>query len=259
MILSVITNGTKIEKLAKRLVDIRLDVLIFSIHGPQDTHDKIVKREGAFDAAVSSIKSIQVNKARRNRTKPLIFLISAVTGDNVRNLECVFDLGEELRVDGVLVNYGWFQAPESGYHYIHVMQEKLDTTPWSWKGWLWDVHAIDANLLTDSVKRIKARTYRFSYKFFPDLAYKDIPRYYGEHARTFGRRKCVVPWVKAEIMPNGDVVMCGEYPDYVVGNIKEENLLDIWNSERARKFRRILKGEGGLLPVCARCPSLMGW
>jgi len=259
LIVSVISNGTRTEKYVEPLVDIGCDVLIFSINGPRDTHDIVVGLGGAFDAAVSSIKSIQIEKARRDRIKPYIFLIAVVTGDNQHNLECVFDLGEELRVDGVLVNYGWFQTLESGHHYMAIMKEKLDTIPWSWRGWLWGVHEIDPNVLLESVKRIRAQEWGFPVKFFPALAYENILHYYREHANTFGHNKCMAPWVKAEIMPSGDVAMCGEYPDYVVGNITGDSLLDIWNSERARKFRSVLKDEGGLLPVCARCPGLMGW
>jgi radical SAM protein with 4Fe4S-binding SPASM domain len=60
-------------------------------------------------------------------------------------------------------------------------------------------------------------------------------------------------------MPNGDVAPCRDYPDYVVGNIKEDSILDIFNNGRYRKFRQALKDMGGLFPICARCCGLMGW
>ena len=39
------------------------------------------------------------------------------------------------------------------------------------------------------------------------------------------------------IRPNGDVLGCPFLP-IVVGNIRKESLVDIWNSEKYRKFRR---------------------
>jgi radical SAM protein with 4Fe4S-binding SPASM domain len=60
-------------------------------------------------------------------------------------------------------------------------------------------------------------------------------------------------------MPNGDVVTCRDYPDVVVGNIKEKSILELWNNDKMRGFRNLLKEEGGLLPVCTRCQGLMGW
>jgi radical SAM protein with 4Fe4S-binding SPASM domain len=75
----------------------------------------------------------------------------------------------------------------------------------------------------------------------------------------FGYDNCVAPWLIAEVMPNGDVAPCRDYPDYVVGNICEDSIVNIFNNERYRKFRTALKEEGGLFPICARCCGLMGF
>ena len=96
-------------------------------------------------------------------------------------------------------------------------------------------------------------------RLYPDLEPEQVARYYKEHSNSFGFSKCMSPWVMAEVMPNGDVVTCRDYPDFVVGYIKEKNLLDIWNDNKMRSFRSLLKQEGGLLPVCTRCQGLMGW
>lgn len=82
-----------------------------------------------------------------------------------------------------------------------------------------------------------------------------MPRYYRDHADTFGYSQCRAPLVMSEIMPNGDVVTCRDYPDVVLGNIQHDSLVDIWNNQRARAFRKLVKEEG-LLPVCARCQGL---
>ena len=57
---------------------------------------------------------------------------------------------------------------------------------------------------------------------------------------------------------NGDVSPCRDYHDYVVGNIKDHTLTELWNSERYQAFRRSLTTEG-LMPVCSRCCGLMGY
>jgi radical SAM protein with 4Fe4S-binding SPASM domain len=170
----------------------------------------------------------------------------------------VFRLGEAIRVDGIVVFYGYFQNETSAARHEAVMQEKLGTTPWSWKGYLLGYDTLDTTALVETVRRVHGRTWSFPYVFAPDLAYEDIPRYYREPAETFGYRTCIVPWSMIEIMPNGDVVTCRDYPDYVVGNIKDDTLLDLWNNERYQRFRAVLKSER-LLPVCSRCCGLMDW
>ena len=164
----------------------------------------------------------------------------------------------EVQADGLVAYYGYFQTEESARRYEALMQEKLDTTPVSQTGWIWSYDGIETDALVETVKRTRSKRYSFPYLFAPELRYEDIPRYYREHANTFGYGRCVSPWVMTEIMPNGDVATCRDYPDYVVDNIKEDSILNIWNSERYRKFRAVLKEEG-LLPICSRCCGLMDW
>jgi radical SAM protein with 4Fe4S-binding SPASM domain len=255
---TVVTNGTLVEPHARRLVEIGTDVLMFSVDGPRDVHDRIRGLPGAFDGTVSGIRALGAEKRRRGTARPYVVLNSVVSQANQDSFPAVYELGEELGVNMVLTHYGWFQTADSGRRHTAVMQEGLAVSPWSWKGWVWGVDRIDAAAVAESVKRVQARKWNFWHAFVPELAVADIPRYYSDHAFTFGRSRCVAPWVMAEVMPNGDVVTCRDYPDVVVGNIKDAGILDIWNSRGLRDFRRLLKREGGTLPVCSRCPGMMG-
>ena len=60
-----------------------------------------------------------------------------------------------------------------------------------------------------------------------------------------------------EVNSNGDLSPCRDYHDYVVGNIKEATITELWNSPAYRKFRQSLATEG-LMPVCSRCCGLDG-
>jgi radical SAM protein with 4Fe4S-binding SPASM domain len=120
------------------------------------------------------------------------------------------------------------------------------------------VDEIDPQAVADSVRRIKSRRWSFPYIFMPELAPEDIPAYYRDHANTLGYKQCRYPWLVSDIMPNGDVVTCRDYPDVVTGNIKNDSILNIWNSRRSRAFRQLLKDQGGLLPICSRCCGIMG-
>ena len=55
----------------------------------------------------------------------------------------------------------------------------------------------------------------------------------------------------ARRQPNGDVNFCVDFPDYVVGNARASTLAELWNSERAERFRACRRS--GPLPVCHRC------
>ena len=61
-----------------------------------------------------------------------------------------------------------------------------------------------------------------------------------------------------EVNSNGDLSPCRDYHDYVVCNLKEATITELWNSPAYRKFRHSLDTEG-LMPVCSRCCGLMGY
>jgi MoaA/NifB/PqqE/SkfB family radical SAM enzyme len=103
--------------------------MMLSIDGPRETHDNIRGYKGAFDETVQAIRDIQADKKRTGKTRPKVVLISVVTQDNEHNLEEVFELGEDLGADLMLVYYGWFQTPESGERHTALMQENLGVTP----------------------------------------------------------------------------------------------------------------------------------
>jgi len=56
---------------------------------------------------------------------------------------------------------------------------------------------------------------------------------------------------KPVVEPDGEVVFCGDFPDYSLGNVRRESFREIWTGERANRFRAKLAREP--LPICARC------
>jgi radical SAM protein with 4Fe4S-binding SPASM domain len=92
----------------------------------------------------------------------------------------------------------------------------------------------------------------------PNLRDDEFPRYYREHGATFGYDQCISIFSTMEINNNGDVSLCRDYNDYVIGNIANQTLDEIWQGEKARRFRESVATEG-LMPVCRRCCGLMGF
>jgi radical SAM protein with 4Fe4S-binding SPASM domain len=54
-----------------------------------------------------------------------------------------------------------------------------------------------------------------------------------------------------DIQPGGDANFCVDFPDYVIGNVRESTIEELWNSERAEQFRE--RRREGPLGVCHRC------
>lgn len=66
--------------------------------------------------------------------------------------------------------------------------------------------------------------------------------------------QCIMPWVYLEVFPNGDVTPCCSNLQKL-GNIKTENIEDLWNGSKIKKLRlEMLKNE--LPESCKYCKYL---
>jgi MoaA/NifB/PqqE/SkfB family radical SAM enzyme len=258
-VISLVTNGIKLKENAEEIVDTGWEALMLSLDGPKEIHNEIRGSKECFDTLARGIDAVQALKRKKNKTLPYIMVLVTVSRDNAAILDQILDIGKEIQADCMIIYYSWFTSEEIGKAHTKIFQEKLGCTPTSWQGYLHEVDKIDTNALIEAVRRIKKKKYPFPYLFIPDLSLEDIPRYYAEPGNFFGFGKCITPWLITELMPNGDVAPCRDFPDYVVGNIQKSSLLDIFNGERYQKFRRVLKESGGVFPICSRCCGLMGF
>ena len=87
--------------------------------------------------------------------------------------------------------------------------------------------------------------------FIPEVEPRDVPSYFSDFGNTFGHDLCPVAWYFAQVQPDGAVAFCGDFPDYMLGNVRRTPFTEIWHGERATAFRHKLAREP--LPVCNRC------
>ena len=258
-LISLVTNGVKLKQHAEEIVDRGWEVLMLSLDGTREVHDEIRGVKGCFDKLASGIELVQSIKRKKNKSLPYLMVFVTITKDNAHILEEIMKIGEEIGIDSMIIYYSWFTTEEIGKKHVKVMEEKLDCTPEAWKGYLFDYKQIDIETLQETVRKVKSKTYKFPYMFIPDISIDEIPLYYKDPSQLFGYNNCIAPWLIAEVMPNGDVSPCRDYPDYIVGNIKDDSIVNIFNNERYKKFRIALQESGGLFPICARCCGLMGF
>jgi len=256
----IVTNGVALEKLAEEMVENEWDALCISIDGPKEVHDQCRGLKGAYDTLKKGVEKIQAIKVEKGRQKPYIITLTTISSRNASILAESLEEAEKLNPDGIIVYYSWFTTEEIGQKHVAVMEEKLGCTPTAWQGYVINRDEIDLEALVENIKTIKSRHFNSFIHFIPALNIEDIPTYYQEPGNLFGYERCVAPWFMVDIMPNGDVVTCRDHPDYIVGNICDDSLLNIYNNEKYRAFRHALKScDKGLFPICARCCGLMGF
>jgi radical SAM protein with 4Fe4S-binding SPASM domain len=169
----------------------------------------------------------------------------------------------ELPLDAINVGLRWFIPKTVGEEYERVMRETFGVAATSWKGFDFDGASIAAGRerqMADLVRLLKTLKRRRLLdrglgkpwvSFVPDVPAEKVPEYFTDFRQTFGHEMCPVAWYFAQVEPDGDVTFCGDFPDYIIGNVRHQPFAEIWKGEKAEKFRAKLAKEP--LPICARC------
>jgi radical SAM protein with 4Fe4S-binding SPASM domain len=261
---SIATNGTRIAGFAERLVKAPLFLMQVSIDGPTAAlHNRA--RPGVGGA--NNFADIQaglaaVRQARRaNKGLPLIASLTTISKENFRHLVEIYEAFRD-KVDLFVFYLAWWIDPEGAQAHEEDFSRRFGFKPSLHRGWVGDWKPDDYQELSRQLQELQQRSRSWSAPpvtlIPPFMGEADLQTYYTDHRARFGFHRCLSIFQVVEIDSNGDLSPCRDYHDYVVGNIKEKTITELWNSEAYRKFRRSLATEG-LMPVCSRCCGLMGY
>jgi radical SAM protein with 4Fe4S-binding SPASM domain len=95
---------------------------------------------------------------------------------------------------------------------------------------------------------------------FSDVDYSTIKDKYDssiyEQALSEPIQICPQPFYTMYLMANGNIMPCciSEMDNYLIGNITEDNIFDVWNGHRLKEFRlKQAKGLRSIFPACKKC------
>ena len=263
LVCTMITNGGKLEEAAAGLVEAGIDSIAVSIDGTPDVHDGIRGQAGTFARAAAGVRAVARERDRVGATVPMLLAIVPVTELNLDDYPAALAELATLPFDAIDVGLRWFIGRETGARYEKVMSSELGVPGTSWKGFEFDGPAFAAERrgkleeLAGFLEKAGRRRFLDSTagrpwtSFVPDVPPRSLPSWFERPDETFGHDFCPVPWYFAQVEPDGNVCFCGDFPDYVIGSLRESSFEAIWRGERARLFREKLAREP--LPVCSRC------
>ena len=269
MPIMLVTNGTHVVKHVKELVD-TCNILWISVDGPNaEIHNQ--QRPG-LSASVNNFRDIEASleavnneKQRRGSVFPYLIPISVIAKYNINHLADIYRFTRQY-ADAHIFYLSWWIDQQSAENHTADFERRFGFAPYTHLGWVGDWKDFDHHLILDQFDQMYSllQNRTNGYKPTMPLMYphldtqEDIKRYYEDHRAVFGYNQCVSIYMTMEIDSNGDVSLCRDYHDYIIGNIKTDTVQDIWNSDTARRFRRSISTEG-IMPVCRRCCGLMGY
>lgn len=263
---SIATNGTGLVRHAERLVDAPMFVIQISVDGPDATIHNAC-RPGAnpsvdnFGTICGAIDRINDLRRERGQRLPLIAALTTINNLNYNRLVDIYDVFRD-KVDVCVLYLAWWIDERSAELHSRDFEERFGFKPQKHYGWVGNWRPPDYGVLSSQLKRLSTLAGSLSgpaVVIMPPLTSEpDIERYYSDHDCRFGFDKCVSIYSAVELNSNGDMSPCRDYHDFVVGNVKERTITELWNSAPYLTFRKSLS-EKGLMPVCTRCCGLMGY
>jgi Fe-coproporphyrin III synthase len=252
--LRIITNAYFLEKRAEEVAQY-LDSIQISIDGPKEIHDEI-RGKRFYQRAIEGMKKIAAVNENIN-------IDVNVTVFNI-NQHVLVDLAEQLDLIGVKINLK-IQLMDFVSNQMaekHNLQfPKIPQTGASLGGGN-DLLDIDTNNLSKDLRRLRGMNFKNIKKLVlkPDLFEdNDLKKYYNPKGNPIrGADKCYAPFFEMTIDTSGKAfwhMRC--YSDYILGDINEENLEQIFYGPKATYFRKTFSENNYFLPACSRCCGSM--
>jgi MoaA/NifB/PqqE/SkfB family radical SAM enzyme len=253
LFVSVNTNGTLIERYAEQIVRDKWSCIFVSLDAFRDVNDAIRGR-GSYDRVVAGFRAINREKERQKSNYPFLGIVTTVTNMNYLDLDNLAEASREYNLDLHIFNLGTYTNDNIVQKQRRFMLEKFDTNIDCLEGYNTGYNKnIDGKKLHEILRNIHGKNYGHPIVTVPVLNPEKTNTYYAD-LETPVRNHCIVPWCQTNINYNGDVHFCADYPDYILGNIKEQSFEEIYNGDRANLFRKNIHAcAGGMFPGCLRC------
>ena len=243
---TICTNGTLLNRYTDVAAANPFLSFLVSLDGLEQENDGI-RGDGVYARVVENIERL-----KKLPRPPYIGIQFTIHTGNVGVMAPFCKEMARLGVDWVLLNSFWFLTPTEARDYARFMEERFSVRPVHHKGFLY-AYPVDRDVFLVQYRKIREAGLPVqisSYYSRPE----DIHAYLDAPDRLVGERRCYKQWVRVDVTPEGDVTPCVQWPDLVFGNLRDDDILDIWNSQAYGEFRSVVRREN--LPICAKCNNI---
>ncbi|RJR21268.1 MAG: radical SAM protein [Nitrospiraceae bacterium] len=250
----MITNGSMLSRYGHGLVESGLDELNVSVDGGMELHDEIRGVPGLYSRIMDGLKEVTDLKEKMKTKTPLINLQCTINRHNYRHLEQMVTVAEEIRANSLTFHNLIFLDRDTMEKQLE-FDRMLDCSSLNWEGFVCEPQ-VDPEALHAKIKDISRSKPDFPIDMYPNFSKEQLNDYYlnPSYAPSNGQGRCVSPWMTGYIFPDGELRPCLNF-DYSFGNVRAESFAEVWNSEKAVRFRSTVR-ENRMLPACVRCTEL---
>jgi len=242
----ICTNGLWLDRYLEELTDNPYPTLLISLDGLDQVNERL-RGKGVYRRVIENIERLQ-----RLRRPPFIGIQFTVMPENVHQMEAFCEEMVARGVDWILLNPGWFLSADQARDYESVMRDKFGITPTTHLGYL-RTYDYDKDAFQDALQRIWSRDWPIqiaSHLKEPEW----VQDFIDQPDKILGNRLCYKQWLRLDVLPDGRVPTCVQFPDLTVGDLRTQSVAEVWHGAANRNFQRAMHGD--TLPICAKCDNL---
>jgi MoaA/NifB/PqqE/SkfB family radical SAM enzyme len=247
---SIDTNGTRLAEFAEDLVRIGSIHVTVSVDGPPDVHERVRGVPGCFSQIEEGlVRLAELEKKTGTRiSRSICFTVSPWS---VGGLGDMPDTARRLGVDTLVVVPYYFVPAAVGAVYATEMTEKLGAAAFSWRGFHHETSGVEFDVFLEQLRR-----YRDSLRDIRDYPYLPLTEdqyraWFADAVTPVGPPECANSERLLDVQPGGGANFCVDFPDYEIGSALDSTLEELWNGERAARFRALRREAP--FAVCHRC------
>lgn len=245
---SITTGGYFLPKHAKNLANARLTQLNISIDGPKDVHNKIRGRNDLFDNIIDGLK-IYDEECKKINHKRKIFLNYTTTNLNYHCIEDFVKFFSNYSIDQIGISFMWFLSPDIVEKHNQIYNDDYPVSVSCYDDHV-NPNKADIDILYDQIQKVKK--YKNVKILGPDTK-MDLKKFFHNPNELMQKNaNCMASWFFTQVLADGNVIVHTRCHTKSLGNINEEKILDIWNGNKMKKWRKFIKNKK-LMPMCARC------
>lgn len=241
------TNAYLLDEVKIReLLGLNIELLIFSLFGPEPIHDQITGIKGSYAKVFENMHLFCSKKNKSTR----VILSCVITKSNIDYLEEIPIIAKRLKADAVKFEHLNFLDSSKFERNVRYLVCNRDNANMPLSDFS-DSKASLTECISKKLEKVKRKYEKFIF-IKPDLSKEEIRNWYSNEFRS--KRKCFFIWHSIFIRPDGEAVPCQFLQHYELGNMREYKLCDIVKSARMVHLKKLLKKQ--LLLECARCCKL---
>jgi len=256
---TICTNAHFIGKYLDSLCRISANLeFLIAIEGFEKEHDTL-RGKGSYSRVMSQIDELLGLRAK-GVFKGKLSIHTVINDSMVGRLYDLLDHFEAKGIDLVLLCFPWYISEETSREMDAFVADKLD---WlisgkgrhTWDAFKYRVDPQNIDALVNDLKKINSRSWRTRIRYQPGLEFDEIEAFVrGKSMTARCATTCQVLSTRMDVTPTGNVSACKCFSEFSVGNLNQQSVAEIWQSETYNKIRQTLGQK--LSPACSKCNVL---